>query len=219
MRTASRAPVRGAHGMVVSTSPIASDVGIEIMKNGGNAVDAAVAVGFALAVTHPGGGNIGGGGFLVFHDAASGESFTYDYREVAPARAHLNMYVDEAGEIVPGLSTVGHLSAGVPGTVAGLLLALEKHGRLVRQTVLAPAIRLAEEGFPVSYALSESLKAAAPLLSRSPESRRIFLRNGNYFEEGEILVQKSSAPLCGSSRSSALRGSTRGRSPRSWPRK
>ena len=151
VQTASRAPVRGAHGMVVSTSPIASDVGIEIMKNGGNAVDAAVAVRFALSVTVPWGGNIGGGGFLVFHDAASGESFTYDYREVAPTRAHRNMYVDVAGEIVPELSTVGHLSAGVPGTVAGLLLALEKHGRLVRQTVLAPAIRLAEEGFPVSY--------------------------------------------------------------------
>ena len=188
--TASRAPVRGAHGMVVSTSPIASEVGIDVMKNGGNAVDAAVAVGFALAVTHPSAGNIGGGGFLAFHDAASGENFTYDYREMAPVRAHRDMYVDEAGEIVPELSTVGHLSAGVPGTVAGLLLALEKHGRLVRQTVLAPAIRLAEEGFPVSYALSESLKAAAPLLSRFPESRRIFLRNGNYFEEGEILVQK-----------------------------
>ncbi len=190
VRTASPAPVRGAHGMVVSTSPIASEVGIEIMKKGGNAVDAAVAVGFALAVTHPSAGNLGGGGFLVFHDAPSGESFSYDYREMAPARADRNMYVDETGEIVPELSTVGHLSAGVPGTVAGLLLALEKRGRLVPQTVLAPAIRLAEEGFPVSYALSQSFEAAAPLLSRFPESRRIFLRNGNYFEEGEILVQK-----------------------------
>ena len=190
LRTASRAPVRGTRGMVVSTSAIASEVGIEILKKGGNAVDAAVAVGFALAVTHPSAGNIGGGGFLVFHDAASGESFTYDYREMSPARAHRNMYVDQTGAIVPELSTVGHLSTGVPGTVAGLLLALEKHGRLVRQTVLAPGIRLAEEGFPVSYALSQSLEAAASLLSRFPESRRIFLRNGNYFEEGEILVQK-----------------------------
>ena len=190
LRTASKAPVRGAHGMVVSTSPIASEVGIEVLKKGGNAVDAAVAVGFALAVTHPSGGNIGGGGFLVFHDAASGQSFTIDYREMAPARADRNMYIDEVGEIDPELSTVGHLSAGVPGTPAGLLLALEKHGRLVRQTVLGPAIRLAEEGFPVSYALAQSLESAAPLLSRFPESRRIFLRNGNYFEEGEILVQK-----------------------------
>ena len=190
LRTASRAPVRGTRGMVVSTSAIASEVGIEILKKGGNAVDAAIAVGFALAVTHPSAGNIGGGRFLVFHDAASGENFTYDYREMSPARAHRNMYVDQTGAIVPELSTVGHLSTGVPGTVAGLLLALEKHGRLVRQTVLAPGIRLAEEGFPVSYALSQSLEAAASLLSRFPESRRIFLRNGNYFEEGEILVQK-----------------------------
>ena len=201
--------------MVVSTSPIASDVGIEIMKNGGNAVDAAVAVGFALAVTHPGGGNIGGGGFLVFHDAASGESFTYDYREVAPARAHRDMYVDEAGEIVPGLSTVGHLSAGV----AGLLLALEKHGRLVRQTVLAPAIRLAEEGFPVSYALSESLKAAAPLFSALRRAGASSSETETTSKKARSWFKKSSAPLCGSSRSSALRGSTRGRSPRSWPRK
>jgi gamma-glutamyltranspeptidase/glutathione hydrolase len=190
VRTASKAPVRATHGMVVSTSPIASEVGIEILKKGGNAVDAAVAVGFALAVTHPAAGNIGGGGFLVFHEAAGGKNFSIDYREMAPAQSHRDMYLDESGEIVPDLSTVGHLSAGVPGTVAGLLLAVEKHGRLVRQTVLAPAIRLAEEGFPVSYALSQSLEKAAPLLSRFAESRRIFLRDGNYFEEGEILVQK-----------------------------
>lgn len=176
--------------MVASTNPIASEVGIEILKRGGNAVDAAVAVGFALAVVEPEAGNIGGGGFLVYHEAASGRNFTIDCRETAPTRAHRDMYLDEDGEVVPDLSTIGHLSAGVPGTVAGLLLALEKHGRLARDTVLQPAIRLAEEGFPVSHELVESLKENASLLSRFPESRRIFLRNGNHFQEGEILVQR-----------------------------
>ena len=176
--------------MVASTNLLASEVGIEILKRGGNAVDAAVAVGFALAVVEPEAGNIGGGGFLVYHEAASGRDFTIDYRETAPTRAHRDMYLDEDGEVVPDLSTIGHLSAGVPGTVAGLLLALEKHGRLARDTVLQPAIRLAEEGFPVSHELVESLEENASLLSRFPESRRIFLRNGNHFQEGEILVQR-----------------------------
>ena len=190
VQTASRPPVRGEHAMVASTNPLASEVGIEILKRGGNAVDAAVAVGFALAVVEPEAGNIGGGGFLVYHEAASGRDFTIDYRETAPTRAHRDMYLDEDGEVVPDLSTIGHLSAGVPGTVAGLLLALEKHGRLARDTVLQPAIRLAEEGFPVSHELVESLEENASLLSRFPESRRIFLRNGNHFQEGEILVQR-----------------------------
>ncbi len=176
--------------MVVSANAIASEVGIDILKRGGNAVDAAVAVGFALAVVDPKAGNIGGGGFLLFHQAASGKAFSIDYRETAPARAHRDLYLDGSGEVVPRLSTVGHLSVGVPGTVAGLLLALEKHGRLVRQTVLEPAILLAEEGFPVHAELARSLEESASRLSRSPESRRVFLRNGNHFEEGEILVQK-----------------------------
>jgi gamma-glutamyltranspeptidase/glutathione hydrolase len=176
--------------MVVSAHAIASQVGVDIMQKGGNAVDAAVAVGFALAVVEPGAGNIGGGGFLIFHEAASGKNFTIDYRETAPKRAHRDMYLDDSGNVVPERSTVGHLSVGVPGTVAGLLLALEQHGRLVRQTVLEPAIRLAEEGFLVDANLVGSLEESASLLSRFPESRRIFLRNGNHFEEGEILVQK-----------------------------
>jgi gamma-glutamyltranspeptidase/glutathione hydrolase len=192
-RTASKAPVRARHGMVVSASPIASQVGIDILKRGGNAVDAAVAVGFAMAVTYPQAGNIGGGGFLVFHEASTGKSHSIDYREMAPSAAHRDMYLDDNGEVAPELSTVGHLSAGVPGTVAGLLLALERHGRLDRTAVLEPAIRLAEDGFPVSYSLSESLKEDAPLLSRFPDSRRIFLRNGDYYQEGDILIQKDLA--------------------------
>ena len=189
-QTTSQPPVRSEHGMVVSASAIASQVGVDILKRGGNAVDAAVAVGFALAVVHPAAGNIGGGGFLVFHEAASGKNFTIDYRETAPARAHRDMYLDESGDVVPELSTLGYLSVGVPGTVAGLLLALESHGRLVRPTVLEPAIRLAEEGFAVQPELARTLEGSASRLSRSPESRRIFLRNGNHFEEGEIFVQK-----------------------------
>ena len=190
LQTASLPPVQGEHGMVVSAHALASQVGVDILKKGGNAVDAAVAVGFALAVVEPGAGNIGGGGFLVFHEAASGKNFTIDYRETAPNRAHRDMYLDGSGNVVPDRSTVGHLSVGVPGTVAGLLLALERHGRLVRQTVLEPAIRLAEEGFTVDADLVGSLEESASLLSRFPESRRLFLRNGNHFEEGEILVQK-----------------------------
>lgn len=189
-QTTSPPPVQGEHGMVVSAHAIASQVGVDILQRGGNAIDAAVAVGFALAVVDPAAGNIGGGGFLIFHEAASGRNYAIDYREIAPSRAERDMYLDEAGDVIPGRSTVGHLSVGVPGTVAGLLLALEKHGRLVRQTVLEPAIRLAEEGFPVDAGLARSLEESASKLSRFAESRRIFLRNGNHFEEGEILVQK-----------------------------
>ena len=180
LQTASLPPVQGEHGMVVSAHALASQVGVDILKKGGNAVDAAVAVGFALAVVEPGAGNIGGGGFLVFHEAASGKNFTIDYRETAPNRAHRDMYLDGSGNVVPDRSTVGHLSVGVPGTVAGLLLALERHGRLVRQTVLEPAIRLAEEGFTVDADLVGSLEESASLISRFPESRRLFLRNGRY---------------------------------------
>ncbi|MGH9462192.1 MAG: gamma-glutamyltransferase [Vicinamibacteria bacterium] len=193
LQTASLPPVRGEHGMVVSAHALASQVGVDILKKGGNAVDAAVAVGFALAVVEPGAGNIGGGGFLVFHEAASGKNFTVDYRETAPQQAHRDMFLDGSGNVVPERSTVGHRAVGVPGTVAGLLLALEEHGRLVRQTVLEPAVRLAEEGFTVDANLVGSLEESASLLSRFPESRRIFLRNGNHFEEGEILVQKELA--------------------------
>ena len=122
-------PVAGRHGMVASSEPSASEVGVQILREGGNAVDAAVAVGFALAVTHPVAGNIGGGGFMLIR-LASGEAVVVDYREAAPAAASRNMYVNSNGEIIPHASTVGVLSAGVPGTVAGLALAEEKYGKL-----------------------------------------------------------------------------------------
>lgn len=175
--------------MVVSVSPEASDVGLEILKQGGNAVDAAVAVGFALAVTYPAAGNIGGGGFMVIHDPDRSLETTIDYREMAPAAASRDMYLDGDGEIVPGLSTVGYLASGVPGSVAGMHLAWQEYGRLKWAQLVEPAIALAREGFRVSYYLSESLKNAEALLSRFPETRRIFLRDGNPYQEDEILRQ------------------------------
>ncbi len=187
--SASRAPVRGREAMVVSTSPFATDVGLEILRKGGNAVDAAVAVGFALAVTHPSAGNIGGGGFMVLHLAEKNEEYTLDYREKAPAAARSDMYLDGEGNLVEGLSTEGYLAGGVPGTVAGLHLAWQRFGSLPWEDLVKPAVRLAEEGFEVSYALSESLKRGGKRMSPYPESRRIFLRDGDYYREGELFRQ------------------------------
>jgi len=181
-------PVAARHGMVASSEPLASAVGVEILRAGGNAVDAAVAVGFALAVTHPVAGNIGGGGFMLIR-LAKGEAIVVDYREAAPAAASRNMYVDSKGDVIPQASTVGALSVGVPGTVAGLALAEQKYGRLGLARVMAPAIRLAEQGFTVSYDLCESLKSSRDRLSNFDASRRIFLREGRLYEPGEVFKQ------------------------------
>lgn len=181
-------PVAARHGMVVSSEPLASTAGLEILRAGGNAVDAAVAVGFALAVTHPEAGNIGGGGFMLIR-RADGDSIVVDYREEAPGAASRNMFQDAHGEVIPESSTVGALAAGVPGTVAGLALAHQKYGKLAWARVLRPAIRLAETGFPVSYELSESLRADGELLSKFAESRRIFLHNGKFYQPGEVFRQ------------------------------
>ena len=185
---ASRAPVRGIHGMVVSSESNASMVGLEILERGGNAVDAAVAVGFALAVTHPFAGNIGGGGFMLIR-LNNGETIFVDYREMAPGKAKPDMYQDSAGNLVKEASIVGYRAVGVPGTVAGLYLALQKYGTLKWADVIQPSIRLARDGFSVSYPLSQSLRNAARLLSQFPESNRIFLRDGRFYEEGEIFKQ------------------------------
>lgn len=181
-------PVATRHGMVVSSEALASDTGLEILRIGGNAVDAAVAVGFALAVTHPVAGNIGGGGFMLIR-LANGAAVVVDYREEAPAAASHDMYLDTRGEPIPEASIVGALATGVPGTVAGLALAEQKYGKLGWARVLDPAIRLAEEGFPVSYALSESLRAHHDYLSKFAETRRIFLREERLYEPGEIFKQ------------------------------
>ena len=181
-------PVRARHGMVASTHEIASRVGVEILQRGGNAVDAAVAVALALAVVHPAAGNLGGGGFMLIR-MADGRASVIDYREMAPARAHRDMYVDEKGDVVPEASTVGHRAVAVPGTVAGLALALEKYGTMSWADVCRPAERLAREGVVLTHFEAESLRRAARLLERFPESRRIFLRDGRYYEEGEIFRQ------------------------------
>jgi gamma-glutamyltranspeptidase / glutathione hydrolase len=181
-------PVAGKHGMVVSAEPLASDAGLQILKAGGNAIDAAVAVGFALAVTHPVAGNIGGGGFMLIR-LADGRPVFVDYREEAPAAASREMYLDAGGKVKPEASIVGALAAGVPGTVAGLALAQQQYGKLGLARVMLPAIVLAEEGFPVSYPLSESLRADKEQLDQFEASRQIFLRNGQLYEPGQIFKQ------------------------------
>jgi gamma-glutamyltranspeptidase/glutathione hydrolase len=187
-QAASRPPVRGRQGMVSSVSEIASQVGVDILKRGGNAVDAAVAVGLALAVVWPSAGNLGGGGFMVIRQA-NGRATAIDYREMAPAIAHRNTYLDSKGEYIKESSTFGHRAAGVPGTVAGLAWALEKYGTMKWAQVAEPARRLAADGFPVWFMLERSLKAGQDELSRSPETRRIFLRDGKPYETGEIFRQ------------------------------
>jgi gamma-glutamyltranspeptidase/glutathione hydrolase len=173
--------------MVVSIHHDASDAGIEILKAGGNAVDAAVAVGFALAVVYPQAGNLGGGGFMLVR-MKTGEAHFLDYRERAPAAATPDMYLDAKGNVVPDLSTTGYKAIGVPGTVAGLIYAEKTHGRLTLAQVMTPAIRLAREGYILSDQEARSL-AAAKNLARFPDSRRIFQRSGNFFKSGDRFTQ------------------------------
>jgi gamma-glutamyltranspeptidase / glutathione hydrolase len=191
---ASRPPVRGKSGMVSSVSEIASQVGVDILKRGGNAVDAAVAVGLALAVVWPSAGNLGGGGFMIIR-RADGKATAIDYREMAPAAAHRNVYLDDKGEYIKESSTYGHAAAGVPGTVAGLAYALEKYGTMKWAAVAEPARKLADDGFPVWYQLERSLKGASKQLSRYPETKRIFLRDGRPYETGEIFKQPELAAV------------------------
>lgn len=181
-----REPVRARHAMVGAQEPLATDVGVQVLKDGGNAVDAAIAVGFALAVTHPYAGNLGGGGFMLIR-FADGRSTFVDFRERAPEKASRNMYLDASGKPTRE-SLEGWKSSGVPGTVRGFELAHRKYGSRKWAELIEPAIALAEHGFPVSYALAESLKAARNL-SQDPESKRIFLKNGTYFSPGETLTQ------------------------------
>jgi gamma-glutamyltranspeptidase/glutathione hydrolase len=183
---------RGSRGMVVAAEPFAAEAGLEIIRRGGNAVDAAVAVGFALAVTHPIAGNIGGGGFMLIR-LADGTAVMVDYREVAPAAATWDMYLDENQKLIPGSSTEGWKAAGVPGSVAGMALALEKYGTMKLREVMAPAIRLADKGFPVSERLARELQDHRAPLSHDEESRRLFLREHDYYQPGEIFRQKELA--------------------------
>jgi gamma-glutamyltranspeptidase/glutathione hydrolase len=186
-------PVHAKNGMVASEQKMATQVGIDILRRGGNAVDAAVAVGFALAVVLPNAGNIGGGGFMLIHDARTGKNVALDFREMAPSRATRDMYLDAQGNPVPGRSVYSHLAVGVPGTVAGLSDALQRYGTMRLADLIAPAARLAGDGFIVSETLGAVLAAERDHLGPWPASRAIFFRNGRPLQAGERLVQKDLA--------------------------
>ena len=179
-------PVHARHGMVVADEPLAADVGVAVLQNGGNAVDAAVAVGFALAVTHPFAGNLGGGGFMLVR-FADGRSTFIDFRERAPEKATRDMYLDAQGN--PTRDSVdGWRAAGVPGSVRGFELAQSKYGSKKWAELIAPAIELASKGFALSYKSAESLRNARNLTD-DPESKRIFQKGGSFYEAGDMLVQ------------------------------
>ena len=179
-------PSHASKAMVATIQPEASRVGVAVMQQGGNAVDAAVAIGFALAVVYPEAGNIGGGGFLLFR-RPDGEVHFLDYRETAPAKATANMYLDAQGNVVPQLSTIGYKSIGVPGSVAGLVYAEQHWGKLALKQVMEPAIRLARDGFTLDYEEAQSFHDSQ--LAQSPESHRVFQRDGNYYQAGDVFKQ------------------------------
>ena len=183
---ATRQPLHARHGMVVAMESIAADVGVAVLQQGGNAVDAAVAVGFAMAVTHPFAGNIGGGGYMLIR-LADGRTTFIDFREQAPERSSRNMYLDAKGELTKD-SVEGWRSSGVPGTVRGFEIAVSKYGKRTWAENMAPAVELASKGFPVSYALAQGLKGSRSLAS-SPESKRIFQKDGAFYDVGETLAQ------------------------------
>ena len=185
-------PVFGENGMIVSTSKQASEAGIQILKKGGNAVDAAVAVGFALAVTSSSNGNIGGGGFMVAA-MANGETFTLDHREKAPATAHRDLFLNDSGNVIPGMSLFSRAGSGVPGTVDGLIRALEDHGsgKISLRQALAPAIRLAEKGFKISHYEARRFNGYKSFFERNDAASKIFIRqNETPWSTGDKFVQK-----------------------------
>jgi gamma-glutamyltranspeptidase / glutathione hydrolase len=179
-------PVRAKHGMVVAQEPLAADVGLAVLQNGGNAVDAAIAVGFALAVTHPSAGNLGGGGFMLVR-LANGETTFLDFRESAPQKASRDMYIGSDGKATRD-SIYGWRSSGVPGSVAGFEFASKKFGSKPWADLVAPAVKLAHDGFKVSPVLADSLKHEKSLAT-DPESKRIFLKDGSFFQAGDTLKQ------------------------------
>lgn len=181
-------PVRARNGIAVSTSPIASQIGVDILKRGGNAVDAAIAMAFGLQVTYPSAGNIGGGGFMLVR-MADGRATAIDFRETAPAAATPEVYLDKSGNVIPEASTVGLRAVAVPGTVAGLALAHQKFGTRKWAELLDPACRVAKEGFPLGYGVVRSLARKQKTLERFPESRRIYLKNGQLWNEFDLFQQ------------------------------
>jgi gamma-glutamyltranspeptidase/glutathione hydrolase len=180
-------PEHADHGMVVSVHHLGSQAGVDMMKAGGNAVDAAVATGFALAVVHPYAGNIGGGGFMLVR-MANGETHFLDYREKAPGKATATMYQDAQGNVIPGLSTLGYKAVGVPGSVRGLAYAESHFGKLGLKRVMAPAIKLAKEGFPLDWNVASQLSNDTGL-AQFPDSKRIFQNGGKGWKQGAIFKQ------------------------------
>jgi len=188
VHAASPEAAHGRHGMVVSRSALASEAGAEILKAGGNAIDAAVATGFALAVTYPSAGNIGGGGFAVVM-LKDGTVITLDHRETAPAAAKRDMYLDDKGNVIPGMSRQTRASSGVPGSVDGLLALLAKYGTKQRQEVMAPAIRLAEQGFALSEDMAQQFSRVAMGLKDAPATAAIYTHDGKPWQTGEVWQQ------------------------------
>lgn len=189
---ASQAPVAAANGMVVSAQHLATKAGVDVLKDGGNAVDAAVAVGYALAVVYPAAGNLGGGGFMTIQFADGRKTFL-DFREKAPLAATANMYLDKDGNVVKGASTHGHLAVGVPGTVSGLEMARAKYGTMPRAALIAPAVRYAQDGFVLDQGDVDLLVTATADFRKDPASAAIFLNRDEPFKPGQKLVQKDLA--------------------------
>ena len=191
-QAASVAPVAAENGMVVTAQHLATRIGVDVLKDGGNAIDAAVAVGYALAVVYPAAGNLGGGGFMTVHLADGRKSFL-DFREKAPLAASANMYLDQSGNVVKGLSTDGHLAVAVPGTVHGLEMSLARYGTMKRAALIAPAIRYAQDGFALDQGDVDMLVTASAAFRRDAASGAIFLNQGAPFAVGQRLVQKDLA--------------------------
>jgi len=186
-------PVVAEHGMVATEDALATHVGLAVLQQGGNAVDAAIAVGFALAVVQPWAGNLGGGGFMIVHEAATGRNHAVDFRETAPAQASPRTFVDEQGQVIAGRSLYSPAAAGVPGTVAGLGLAHRRWGRLPLAQLVAPAVRLAENGIPVTPVLADALRRNRDVMGRWPATRAVFWHADRPLRAGERLVQRDLA--------------------------
>jgi len=191
-QAASQAPVAAENGMVVTAHHLATHVGVDVLKHGGNAVDAAVAVGYALAVVYPAAGNLGGGGFMTIQFADGRKTFL-DFREKAPLAATANMYLDKEGNVVKGASTLGHLAVGVPGTVSGLEFALARYGTMKRAALIAPAIKYAQDGFVLEQGDVDMFLTATEDFRKDAATAAIFLNNGEPFAAGQKIVQKDLA--------------------------
>lgn len=200
VRAAWHDPVRGRHAMVASQHELASQIGIDIIKRGGNAVDAAIAVGLALAVVYPEAGNLGGGGFMLIR-MKDGKTYAIDYREMAPAASNRDIFIDKTGEVIKGEggSTVGYRASGVPGTPAGFDMAFTKYGsgKIKWRDLVEPARRLAQNGYKLSYRLAELFKTYEDNLAKYEDSKRIFLNGGKFYEEGDLFRQPDLAQTLG----------------------